>query len=39
MTFKENPYLKLVEIPPRYLNLMGYVDESEVRNLIAKARG
>ncbi|WP_009544769.1 4Fe-4S single cluster domain-containing protein [Crocosphaera subtropica] len=25
-----NPYLSLNEIPPGYLNLMGYVDESEV---------
>ncbi|OLP16690.1 radical SAM protein [Leptolyngbya sp. 'hensonii'] len=25
-----NPYLKLMEIPPGYLNIMGYVDESEV---------
>lgn len=25
-----NPYLSLVEIPAGYLNLMGYVDESEV---------
>ncbi len=30
MTIKQNPYLKLMEIPPGYLNLMGYVDESEV---------
>lgn len=27
---KVNPYLKLLEIPPGYLNIMGYVDESEV---------
>jgi anaerobic ribonucleoside-triphosphate reductase activating protein len=27
---KTNPYLKLMEIPPGYLNIMGYVDESEV---------
>ena len=27
---KMNPYLKLLEIPPGYLNIMGYVDESEV---------
>lgn len=27
---KINPYLKLMEIPAGYLNLMGYVDESEV---------
>ncbi len=25
-----NPYLSLMEIPPGYLNIMGYVDESEV---------
>lgn len=25
-----NPYLQLIEIPPGYLNIMGYVDESEV---------
>ncbi|MBW4467760.1 MAG: radical SAM protein [Pegethrix bostrychoides GSE-TBD4-15B] len=25
-----NPYLQLLEIPPGYLNIMGYVDESEV---------
>lgn len=25
-----NPYLSLVEIPAGYLNLMGYIDESEV---------
>jgi anaerobic ribonucleoside-triphosphate reductase activating protein len=25
-----NPYLSLLEIPPGYLNIMGYVDESEV---------
>lgn len=25
-----NPYLTLMEIPPGYLNVMGYVDESEV---------
>jgi anaerobic ribonucleoside-triphosphate reductase activating protein len=30
MTIKKNPYLELIEIPPGYLNLMGYVDESEV---------
>ena len=30
MTLKKNPYLELVEIPPGYLNIMGYVDESEV---------
>ncbi|NJL61717.1 MAG: radical SAM protein [Methylacidiphilales bacterium] len=27
---KSNPYLSLVEIPPGYLNIMGYVDASEV---------
>lgn len=27
---KTNPYLTLMEIPPEYLNIMGYVDESEV---------
>jgi anaerobic ribonucleoside-triphosphate reductase activating protein len=27
---KVNPYLSLLEIPPGYLNIMGYVDESEV---------
>lgn len=27
---KTNPYLQLLEIPAGYLNLMGYVDESEV---------
>lgn len=30
MTVNKNPYLELIEIPPGYLNLMGYVDESEV---------
>lgn len=25
-----NPFLSLIEIPPGYLNIMGYVDESEV---------
>ncbi|MEM8676103.1 MAG: 4Fe-4S single cluster domain-containing protein [Cyanobacteria bacterium P01_G01_bin.67] len=29
-TTKINPYLQLLEIPPGYLNTMGYVDESEV---------
>ncbi|HEY9615442.1 MAG TPA: 4Fe-4S single cluster domain-containing protein [Microcoleaceae cyanobacterium] len=29
-TPKVNPYLSLLEIPPGYLNIMGYVDESEV---------
>jgi anaerobic ribonucleoside-triphosphate reductase activating protein len=27
---KTNPYFQLMEIPPGYLNIMGYVDESEV---------
>ncbi|MEM8831028.1 MAG: 4Fe-4S single cluster domain-containing protein [Cyanobacteria bacterium P01_G01_bin.19] len=27
---KVDPYLQLLEIPPGYLNIMGYVDESEV---------
>lgn len=27
---KTNPYLSLIEIPAGYLNIMGYVDESEV---------
>jgi anaerobic ribonucleoside-triphosphate reductase activating protein len=27
---KTNPYLELIEIPAGYLNIMGYVDESEV---------
>lgn len=27
---KVNPYLSLLEIPPGHLNIMGYVDESEV---------
>jgi anaerobic ribonucleoside-triphosphate reductase activating protein len=30
MKVKKNPYLELVEIPPGYVNVMGYVDESEV---------
>lgn len=30
MPQKTNPYLNLMEIPPGYLNIMGYVDESEV---------
>jgi anaerobic ribonucleoside-triphosphate reductase activating protein len=30
MERQTNPYLKLLEIPPGYLNIMGYVDESEV---------
>ncbi len=30
MKHQTNPYLKLLEIPPGYLNIMGYVDESEV---------
>ena len=29
---KVNPYLQLLEIPPGYLNIMGYVDESEVND-------
>jgi anaerobic ribonucleoside-triphosphate reductase activating protein len=29
-TTKVNPYLSLLSIPPGYLNIMGYVDESEV---------
>ncbi|MEM7762216.1 MAG: 4Fe-4S single cluster domain-containing protein [Cyanobacteria bacterium P01_A01_bin.40] len=29
-TTKINPYFQLLEIPPGYLNTMGYVDESEV---------
>lgn len=29
-TTKVNPYIQLLEIPPGYLNTMGYVDESEV---------
>ncbi|WP_144870864.1 4Fe-4S cluster-binding domain-containing protein, partial [Hyella patelloides] len=27
---KFDPYLKLLEIPPGHLNIMGYIDESEV---------
>jgi anaerobic ribonucleoside-triphosphate reductase activating protein len=27
---KHNPYLELMEIPAGYLNIMGYIDESEV---------
>ncbi|WP_333030760.1 MULTISPECIES: 4Fe-4S single cluster domain-containing protein [unclassified Microcoleus] len=27
---KTNPYFQLLDIPPGYLNIMGYVDESEV---------
>ncbi|MDQ2100110.1 MAG: 4Fe-4S single cluster domain-containing protein [Tychonema bourrellyi B0820] len=27
---KTNPYVQLLDIPPGYLNIMGYVDESEV---------
>ena len=27
---KIDPYLQLLEIPPGHLNIMGYVDESEV---------
>ena len=30
MTDKANSYLQLLEIPPGYLNLMGYIDESAV---------
>ena len=30
MTDREKSYLQLLEIPPGYLNLMGYVDESAV---------
>lgn len=30
MKRQANPHLKLLEIPPGYLNMMGYVDESEV---------
>ena len=30
MTVKKNPYLEQIEIPPGYLNIMGYVDKSEV---------
>jgi anaerobic ribonucleoside-triphosphate reductase activating protein len=30
MKSNANPYLSLHEIPPGYLNIMGYVDESEV---------
>ncbi|MEO1006080.1 MAG: 4Fe-4S single cluster domain-containing protein [Cyanobacteria bacterium J06638_38] len=30
MTIKKNPYLELLEIPPGHLNIMGYVNESEV---------
>ncbi len=30
MKIKKNPYLELLKIPPGYLNIMGYVDESEV---------
>lgn len=29
-TTKVNPYLQLLEIPPGYLNIMGYVDDSQV---------
>lgn len=29
-TQKTNPYSQLLELPPDYLNIMGYVDESEV---------
>jgi anaerobic ribonucleoside-triphosphate reductase activating protein len=27
---KTNPYFQLMKIPPGYLNIMGYIDESEV---------
>ncbi|MGK7941486.1 MAG: 4Fe-4S single cluster domain-containing protein [Crocosphaera sp.] len=30
MTVKKHPYLERTEIPPGYLNIMGYVDESQV---------
>jgi anaerobic ribonucleoside-triphosphate reductase activating protein len=30
MKTKANSYMELLEIPPGYLNIMGYVDESEV---------
>lgn len=30
MTLKKHPYLEQIEIPPGHLNLMGYVDESQV---------
>ena len=30
MTDREKSYLQLLEIPPGYLNLMSYVDESAV---------
>lgn len=30
MGIKKNPYLELIEIPPGYVNVMGYVDQSEV---------
>ncbi|MDJ0510063.1 MAG: 4Fe-4S single cluster domain-containing protein [Crocosphaera sp.] len=30
MTVNKDPYLEQTEIPPGYLNLMGYVDESQV---------
>jgi anaerobic ribonucleoside-triphosphate reductase activating protein len=30
MVIEKNPYLELNEIPPGHLNLMGYVDQSEV---------
>ncbi|HAA27790.1 MAG TPA: radical SAM protein [Cyanobacteria bacterium UBA8553] len=32
-----NPFLSLMEIPPGYLNIMGYVDESEVNGLGCRA--
>ena len=30
MTVKKNPYLELREIPLGYVNVMGYVEQSEV---------
>lgn len=35
--FKTNPYLQLIEIPPGYVNVMGYVDESEVNGTGCRA--
>lgn len=34
---KANSYLSLWEIPPGYLNIMGYVDESEVNGYGCRA--
>ena len=34
---KVNPYLQLLEIPPGYLNTLGYVDESEVNGPDSRA--